>query len=121
MYSEILTGLIGLVSGNLSALIFLPQMRKSKTIENEAKQSDEWKKLYMEEKQRREEDLKAWEIERSSYEQKIDKLYQTISQHRDEKAEITKGNAKLEVENTRLCILKCEIPACGNRTPPTGF
>lgn len=121
MSGEIIAAIIGLIGGNLSALLFFPQMRRSKSLENEAKQSEEWKKLYIEEKERREADQKAWEAERIEYDQKVDNLYQRISVHRDEKAEMTKTNTKLEVENTRLCLLKCEVPACPNRKPPTGY
>lgn len=121
MSIEIITGLIGLIGGNLSALLYIPQIRKGKVLENEAKQSEEWRKLYMEEKERREADLKAWEEERSNYDNKIESLYKQISQHRDEKAAMTKANTNLEVENARLRLLKCEVPACALRKPPTGF
>lgn len=121
MIDIILTSAISLITGAGSILLFFPQIRKSKIIENNAAQSQEWMKLYKEEKDCRENERKQWDAERAEYDQKIDSLYERISKHRDEKAEMTKSNTKLEVENTRLCLLKCEIPACPNRKPPTGF
>lgn len=113
--------IIGAIAGSFGTLIFLPQERKSKILANEAKQSEEWHKLYVEEKERREEDRKNWENERGQYEQKIDHLYHRISEVRNEKAAVTKVNTQLEVENTKLCLLKCEAPNCPNRKPPTGY
>ena len=52
---------------------------------------------------------------------KIDTLYEQISQQRDCKANLSKENAALQVENTRLCLLKCEKPNCPHRQPPTGY
>lgn len=95
-------------------VLFFPQERKSKILSNEARQSEEWKKLYDEERAAREE-------ERNRLESKIDKLYDQISHQRDCKAELSKENATLQVENTRLCLFKCEIPKCPNRQPPTGY
>lgn len=121
MLEIIVTGIISLITGAGGMLLFYPQTRKSKNLENEAKQSEEWKKLYEEERHLRDEDRKVWEEERARYETKIDTLYDQISHQRDCKAELSKINATLQVENTRLCMLKCEVPACPNRKPPTGY
>ena len=106
----IISAIIGIVGGSVSTFMFFPQIRKNKNIENEAKQSEEWRKLYEEAKSEiKEKDLK------------IDSLYLKIEEHRDAKVELHKENKTLVVENTRLQILKCEVPLCPKRTPPTGF
>ena len=48
MIGTIITGIVGCVCGNIAVFLFLPQIKKAKNIENEAKQSEEWKKLYIE-------------------------------------------------------------------------
>ncbi|NDV63910.1 hypothetical protein [Bacteroides sp. 224] len=106
----VIATVVGLIGGNITAFMFFPQMRKTKNIENEAKQSEEWKKLYDETKS-----------EIKELNEKIDSLYSKIEEHRDEKVELHKEIKKLVVDNTRLAILKCEVPACLKRTPPTGF
>ena len=121
MTEIVLTALVSLVTGAGSILLFFPQIRKSKIIENEAKQSEEWRKLYDEERKMHFEERKEWEIERDKLNTKIDDLYNAITKHRDEKARIIKSNTSLEVENTRLCLLKCEVVNCDKRKPPTGY
>lgn len=114
MIESIITAIVGIITGAGSVLLFFPQIRKSKILENEAKQSEEWQKLYNEEKERR-------QTEREASDSKIDSLYKKISDVRDEKAEMAKRITELEVENTRLKLLKCEKPGCGTRQPPTGY
>lgn len=121
MLEIILTGVVSLITGAGAMILFYPQERKSKVLANEALQSEEWHKLYEEERNMREEDRKDWEEERTRLESKIDSLYEQISHQRDCKAELSKENAKLQVDNTRLCMLKCEVPNCSNRKPPTGY
>ena len=121
MIELICTAVVGLITGAGSMVLFFPQVRKSKIIENEAKQSEEWKKLYDEERKNSAEKQKEWMQERNRLNEKIDELYNQITKHRDEKAEITKANTGLEVENMRLCMLKCEVVNCPNRKPPTGY
>ncbi len=121
VWTFIIGPIVGALAGSLSTFAFFPQVRKSKILENEATQSEEWKKLYDEERSMREADLKAWSEERSHLLEKIDSLYDQIKQHRDEKAEMAKRIAELEVTNTRLTMLKCEVVNCPNRKPPTGY
>ena len=116
-----ISSIVSLILGIGSTVLFFPQTRKEKNLQNEAKQAEEWKKLYDEERDARAEDRKDWEGERARLNAKIDDLYVQISHHRDEKAEIIKQNTKLEVENTRLTMLKCEVVNCLNRKPPTGY
>lgn len=110
MIETIIAGIIGCISGNIMMFLLLPQERKAKNIENESKQSAEWKKLYDETR----EELKEKEL-------KIDSLYAEITKHRDEKAALNNKNAELGVENTKLKFLKCDVPRCLNRKPPTGY
>lgn len=121
MIEIIVTAAVSLITGAGGMLLFFPQVRRSKIIENEAKQSEEWKKLYDEERRMASEERKEWEGERKRLNDKIDDLFIQITKHRDEKAEITKGNTALEVEITRLRMLKCEVINCPNRKPPTGY
>ncbi|MDR1090102.1 MAG: hypothetical protein LBL79_03425 [Prevotella sp.] len=72
----LIAGVIGVISGNFTAFIFFPQMRKTKNIENEAKQSEEWQKLYKEAKS---------EIQEKD--SKIGSLYLKIGEHRDAEVE----------------------------------
>jgi C4-dicarboxylate-specific signal transduction histidine kinase len=114
MIDNIIAAIIGLFAGNVAMFLFFPQMRKTKVLENEAKQSEEWRKLYEE----THEELKQ---RTQAYETKIEQLYEEVTQHRDTKAQLRQTNTELEVENTKLCLLKCELPKCPNRKPPTGY
>lgn len=110
MIETIITAIVGCITGNIMMFLLLPQERKAKNLENEAKQSEEWKKLYEEA-----------HAESRSKDEKIDSLYNEIAKHRDEKAQKALRITELEVENTRLKVLKCEVPSCLNRKPPTGY
>ena len=109
-WMSIIMALIGVVGGGLATILFLPQTKRQKNIENESKQSEEWKKLYKE----------SQDVV-STKQSKIDSLYGEIKKLMADSLEQQKENAKLSVENTRLKMLKCEVPACQKRTPPTGF
>jgi gas vesicle protein len=109
-WGTITAGIIGCIAGNLTALLFFPQMRKTKNIENEAKQSEEWKKLF---------DGAKNEIKEKD--DKIDSLYVKIESYRDEELNLQKQLGETVVENVKLKIMKCEVPSCLKRTPPTGF
>lgn len=108
---EIVTAIVsGLLAGGLTPFLFFRQERNSKDIENEAKQSEEWKKLYEETK----EELK----ERDA---KIDALYAQIHEQRDTEADMAKHITEVEVENTKCKMMMCEVPSCPNRRPQTGY
>ena len=121
MIELIVSSVVSLLVGAGSTVLFAPQIRKSKILENEAKQAEEWRKLYEEERKRSAEEEREWREERKRLDDKIDDLYAQITKHRDEKAEKSKRIAQLEVENTRLEMLKCEVVKCINRKPPTGY
>lgn len=110
MIEIILAVVSGLFAGGISPFLFFKQEKTAKSLENEARVSEEWKKLYNEEcAERKERDVK------------IDQLYVEISKHRDEKSDMAKRITELEVENTRLKLLMCEIPSCPKRKPQTGY
>ena len=110
MLETIITAIVCCITGNIMMFLLFPQERKAKNLENEAKQSEEWKKLYEE----------AHDESREK-DEKIDFLYKEIARHRDEKAQKAVKIAELEVENAKLKLLKCEVPSCLNRKPPTGY
>lgn len=117
MFENIVLTLVGMVCGNITMFLLLPQKRQSEnlknetqSIENEAKQSDEWYKLYEEERN-----------ENKELNKKIDSLYEELAKERDAKNQLYIQNTELKVDNTRLTMLKCEVPSCMNRKPPTGY
>lgn len=108
---EIVTAIAsGILAGGLTPFLFFRQDRNSKEIDNEAKQSEEWKKLYEETKE-----------ELNERDAKIDELYQQIHNQRDTEAEMAKHITEIEVENTKCKLLMCEVPSCPKRQPQTGY
>ena len=101
-------GIAGAFGGG--SIIFARQTRKMKEIENEAKQSDEWRKLY--------EEMKGEVKERDV---KIDELYIQINNHRDVEITLQKKITQLEVSNTKLQLTHCQVKGCVNREPPSGY
>ena len=100
MLENIVLTLVGMVCGNITMFLLLPQKRKSENlknetlgIENQAKQSDEWYKLYEEERN-----------ENKELNKKIDSLYEELAKERDMKNQLYIQNTELQVENTRLTI-----------------
>jgi hypothetical protein len=84
--------------------------KKMKQLENDVKQSEEWKKLYEE-----------TQAKNKKKDEKIDSLYVLLEQYRKQEIELRSKKEELNLENIKLKILKCEVPACQKRTPPTGF
>lgn len=108
---EIIVAIVsGVLAGGLSPFLFFRQNKVAKEIENDAHQSEEWRKLYEEEC-----------TERKERDAKIDELYVAIGKQRDLKAELAKRISELEVENTKLKLMMCEVPSCINRRPKTGY
>lgn len=117
MLEAIITGIIGVICGNASMFLFFRQERRSKSLDNdlkelesEARESEEWKKLY-----------ECVHDELRERDAKIDALYETISSWRDKFNDKTTEIAQLEIELTKLRMLKCDVPSCPNRKPPTGY
>ncbi len=121
MIETIIASVVSLITGAGATVLFFPQIRKSKNLENESRQSEEWAKLYQEERN----ELLSTQKERdriiAEKDAKIEALYAKISEQRDCKAELSKENTALQVENVKLCLLKCEVPNCPQRKPPTGY
>lgn len=109
---SIVTSSIAAVLGALgSGSIFLVRQNKTaKKIENEAAQSEEWRKLY--------DEVKAELHERDG---KIDRIYDEKKELRNELHELARHITELEVELTKSKIYRCEVPGCAQRQPPTGF
>lgn len=80
--------------------LFYRQEKKSRDIDNESKQSDEWRKLY----------LDSQEDSRSK-DKKIDEL-------RKEMAEMRKQINKLEHDVSLNTIYRCMVMGCDKRNPP---
>lgn len=93
-----------------ATLLFYRQNKVSKELDNEAKQSDEWRKLYEMEKE-----------ECDELNTKIDSLFDEIRKHRDEKNTMAKRITELEIDNTKGKIYRCEVAGCVKRHPPTGY
>lgn len=108
---EIIVAIVsGVLAGGLSPFLFFRQDKAAKEIENETHQSEEWHKLYEEECN-----------ERKERDAKIDNLYVEINKHRDAKAGLARRISELEVENTKLKLMMCEVPSCPKRQPKTGY
>lgn len=110
MVETIITAIVSALGGGFATFMFFPQERRSKNIDNEAKESEEWRKLY-----------ECVHDELRERDTKIDALYEKISEHRDQYATLATEKAELEVKVARLQLLKCEVPSCPNRKPPTGY
>lgn len=110
MIGSIVTVIVSCVASNIMVFLLFPQERKSKIIENEAKQSEEWRKLYNEERE-----------ERSRLNTKIDDLYVQVNLLRNEIADKSDEVSKLSTENAQLKVLKCTKPGCPNRQPPSNY
>ena len=102
-WTQIIIALIGAVfGGGLTTLLFLPQARRAKELENEQKAIDQWKELY----DRVEQDS----IAKSKH---IDYVYSDYRKSQQR-------TVSLAAENARLSILKCDCINCTNRKPPMG-
>ncbi len=103
-----IAAVIGAMGGG--GIFLIRQNKTAKKIENEAAQSAEWRKLY--------DEVKAELHERD---EKIDRIYDEKKVLRNEMHNLSKRITELEVEQTKNCIYRCEVPGCKKRQPPTGF
>ena len=110
MIETIITAILGVIAGNVSMFVFFRQERKAKILDNTAKESEEWKKLY-----------ECVHDELRERDSKIDTLYEQISEWRDKYNNLASEKAQLEINNAKMCLLKCEVPSCPNRKPSTGY
>ena len=101
-----LTTLLGILLGG-GGVLFWKQDKRAKEIENEAKQSDEWRKLY----ERSEQDSR----DKSD---KIDRLYDEKKELRERFETLMAECAELKIQNKELEYQKCERFECLKRCPP---
>lgn len=93
-----------------SSFLYYRQTKTSKELQNDAIRIAEWQKLYEESK----EDSRIKD-------DKIDRLYIELRQERENTYKAQQECASLQVENVKLKLLKCEVPACQNRRPKTDY
>ena len=101
-----LTTLLGILLGG-GGVLFWKQDKRAKEIENEAKQSDEWRKLY----ERSEQDSR----DKSD---KIDRLYDEKKELRERFETLMAECAELKIQNKELEYQKCQRFECLKRCPP---
>ena len=101
-----LTTLLGILLGG-GGVLFWKQDKRAKEIENEAKQSDEWRKLY----ERSEQDSR----DKSD---KIDRLYDEKKELRERFEALMAECAELKIQNKELEYQKCQRFECLKRCPP---
>lgn len=127
---ETILAIIGSLGGitGVASLLYIKQERKSKDLDNEtkgigneAKQSEEWRKLYEEERECFLQACKDYDETIKRKDAKITELFTEINNQRNQKAELHNKIAEMTVELTKLRLLKCETVNCINRKPPTGY
>lgn len=101
-----LTTVLGILLGG-GGVLFWKQDKRAKEIENEAHQSDEWRKLY----ERSEQDSR----DKSD---KIDRLYDEKKELRERFETLMAECAELKIQNKELEYQKCERFECLKRCPP---
>lgn len=101
-----LTTVLGILLGG-GGVLFWKQDKRAKEIENEAKQSDEWRKLY----ERSEQDSR----DKSD---KIDRLYDEKKELRERFEALMAECAELKILNKELEYQKCQRFECLKRCPP---
>ena len=101
-----LTTVLGILLGG-GGVLFWKQDKRAKEIENEAKQSDEWRKLY----ERSEQDSR----DKSD---KIDRLYDEKKELRERFETLMAECAELKILNKELEYQKCQRFECLKRCPP---
>lgn len=101
-----LTTLLGILLGG-GGVLFWKQNKRAKEIENEAHQSDEWRKLY----ERSEQDSR----DKSD---KIDRLYDEKKELRERFETLMAECAELKIQNKELEYQKCQRFECLKRCPP---
>ena len=101
-----LTTVLGILLGG-GGVLYWKQDKRAKEIENEAKQSDEWRKLY----ERSEQDSR----DKSD---KIDRLYDEKKELRERFETLMAECAELKILNKELEYQKCQRFECLKRCPP---
>ena len=107
---NILVPLLIALAGIISYVIFYPQNRKKKEIENTNLLIESWKELAS--KKQSECDLKQLTIEKQS---------DIIRELTKEKFEMQKAYSNLEIEKIKDSLRYCKVAKCLNRDPQTGY
>jgi len=94
---------------------------KEKEISNDAKVSDGWQEYVTELKGEKKELKDEIEMLKREHNEEKEKLEKTISDYRDKYYACREEKESLKVENVKLTLLKCEIPSCPTRKPPSGY
>lgn len=103
-----LSALVGALGGG--GLLYFRQNRRLKETEVEAKQSEEWKKLYeTSDKDSREKDLK------------IDALYAERQRLLERLIERERVISQKDIEIERLSFARCDVNECRKRKPPRRY
>lgn len=100
--------IVGALGGG--GIIYHKQTRRMKEAEVEAKQSDEWKKLY----EKSDDDSREKD-------KKIDALYDERQQMYNQLIERDRTIAYKDIQIERLKIARCDINGCRRRRPPREY
>lgn len=103
-----LSALLGALGG--SGLLYFRQNRKLKEIEVEAKQSEEWKKLY-----------ETSDTDSREKDHKIDALYSERQGLLERLIEKERVIASKDIEMERLSFARCDVNECRKRKPPRRY
>ena len=103
------TALVGVLLGG-GGVLFWKQDKRAKVLENEAKQSDEWRKLY----ERSDQDSRDKDA-------KIDAMYAEKKELRQELDRKSEEITELKLKNKELEYQKCQKFECTRRLPPRFF
>ena len=108
--------LIGALGGG--SLLYFRQNKRSKDVENELKEADEWKKLYQEKAEKSNaKDAKIDELRRHINALQQDKIA-LIEKSTQQQLEKDKEIAKLQLLLFEEKYYRCEVAGCGKRKPP---
>ena len=104
-----LTTVLGILLGG-GGVLYWKQDKRAKVLENEAKQSDEWRKLY----ERSDQDSRDKDA-------KIDAMYAEKKELRQELDRKSEEITELKLKNKELEYQKCQKFECPRRLPPRFF
>ena len=100
--------IIGALSGG--GIIYYRQNRRMKEVEVDAKQSDEWKRLY----EKSDEDSREKD-------RKLDALYTERQQMYNQLIERDRTIARKDITIERLRFTRCDVNGCRRRRPPREY
>ncbi len=100
--------IVGALSGG--GIIYYRQNRRMKEVEVDAKQSDEWKRLY----EKSDEDSREKD-------RKLDALYTERQQMYNQLIERDRTIARKDITIERLRFTRCDVNGCRRRRPPREY